>query len=134
MLPCSFGLPVLVPASCITTLQLTPNSQKLQFDGKSLNLQAFEEKVGTSGSHELYKVDDEGKENEWSFAGMINYNLVTIQKVEEASAGADKAMEQLKNTQALAKLEIEARKCVAVSIAERQWCKWRILLLTIVTT
>ncbi|KAE9987169.1 hypothetical protein EG328_003638 [Venturia inaequalis] len=83
---------------------------KLQYDGKSLNLQAFEEKVGTSGSHELYKVDDEGVENKWSFAGIINYNLVTIQKVEEASAGADKAMEQLRNTQALAKQEIEARK------------------------
>ncbi|QDS70954.1 hypothetical protein FKW77_007095 [Venturia effusa] len=83
---------------------------KLQYDGKSLNLQAFEEKVGTSGSHELYKANDEGKENEWSFAGIINYNLVTIQKVEEASAGADKAMEQLRNTQALAKQEIEARK------------------------
>ncbi|TLD38535.1 hypothetical protein E2P81_ATG01078 [Venturia nashicola] len=83
---------------------------KLQYDGKSLNLQAFEEKVGTSGSHELYKADDEGKEQEWSFAGIVNYNLVTIQKVEEASAGADKAMEQLRNTQALAKQEIEARK------------------------
>lgn len=113
---------MLVPASCITTQQLTPKSQKLQYDGKSLNLQAFEEKVGTSGSHELYKVDDEGVENKWSFAGIINYNLVTIQKVEEASAGADKAMEQLRNTQALAKQEIEARKCVALFIAERQWC------------
>lgn len=138
MLPCRFGLglPVLVPVSCITTQQLTPESQKLQYDGKSLSLQAFEEKVGASGSHELYKVHDQGKENEWSFAGIINYNLVTIQKVEEASAGADKAMEQLRNTQALAKQEIEARKCVALSITERQWC-WDarpIVLLTIVTT
>lgn len=132
MLPCRIGIPVLVPTSCITTPQLTLFfSKKLQYDGKSLNLQVVEDKAK---SHELYKVDEDSKENEWSFAGIINYNLVTIKKVEEASASADKALEQLKNTLARAQQENEARKCVALTIEQCCWSASGEQLLTIVTT
>ena len=56
--------------------------------------------------HELYRENDE---NKWGFSGLINHSLA-IRDVEEASAGADMAMETLKNNMAAIEQEREARK------------------------
>ena len=87
----------------------------LQYGRKSRKLESSQEKY----RNELYQFDEESKENEWSFAGLINHHL-TIQKVEEASANIDKALETLKNNMASIEHEREARRCVVPTI--EQWC------------
>jgi hypothetical protein len=100
----------------------------IRYDRKSHGLTTAEAKY----RNELYQLDEESKENEWSFTGLINHHL-TIQKVEEASANMDKALETLKNNMASIEQEREARKCV-ISINETwHWSESGEQLLTIVT-
>jgi len=78
----------------------------IRFDGKSHILHPSQDKF----RNELYRSDD-GLENEWAFAGLVNHTLVAEQ-VQEASAGMDKALETLKSQMRSIEEEREARKLV----------------------
>ena len=82
----------------------------IRYDGKSHGLHTTAEKF----RHELYR-SDEDDEDQWKFAGLVNH-AATIQKIEEASANADKAMEALKNNMASIEQKREAQKCVMCTI------------------
>jgi RNA polymerase II elongation factor ELL len=90
--------------------------QVLRYEGKSHSLQSQPEKY----RHELYQSTNEGKPNEWNFAGLINHSL-EIQRVEEASAKTDKALETLKNNMAAIEHEREGRRFVSSAIQLRAW-------------
>ncbi|KAF2839394.1 hypothetical protein M501DRAFT_788482 [Patellaria atrata CBS 101060] len=77
----------------------------IRYGSKSHMLEASQEKY----RHELYRVGGEETENEMAFAGLINTTL-SIQKVDEATAGVDAALETLKNNIATINREKEAQK------------------------
>jgi RNA polymerase II elongation factor ELL len=59
----------------------------------------------------LYEENRENEEHSWEFSGLINHSL-SIQQVEQETAGTDHALEKLKNTMASIEQEREARKYV----------------------
>jgi RNA polymerase II elongation factor ELL len=59
----------------------------------------------------VYKENQENEENSWEFTGLINHSI-SIQQVEQETAGTDHALEKLKNTMASIEQEREARKYV----------------------
>jgi len=84
----------------------------IKYDGKSHELHTKPEKF----RYELYRENQENEGEPWEFNGLINHSL-SIQHVQEASAGTDRALEALKNTMASIEQEREARKA-AISTPE----------------
>ena len=87
-----------------------PQKQLIKYDGKSHELHTKPEKF----RYELYRENQENEGEPWEFNGLINHSL-SIQHVQEASAGTDRALEALKNTMASIEQEREARKYVPSS-------------------
>jgi RNA polymerase II elongation factor ELL len=82
-----------------------------RYNGKSQNLRTKPEKF----RNELYYAQEDG----WKFSGLINHSL-EIQKMEEASAGLDKALETLQSQMASIKQQRDAQKCVCHPL----YCAW----------
>lgn len=87
----------------------------IRYDGKTQNLHTKPEKF----RNELYHSSGDGGEKEWNFSGLINHSL-EIQKMEEASAGLDKALETLQSQMASIKQQRDAQKCVFVPLRRRE--------------
>lgn len=86
--------------------------QMIRYDGKSQNLHTKPEKF----RNELYRSSGNEEGRGWQFSGLINHSL-EIQKIEEASAGLDKALETLQSQMASIKQQRDAQKCVLSSVA-----------------
>lgn len=78
----------------------------LRYGNKTHQLDASKENF----PHELYQWQNVGQKNaQLQFAGLIKHSL-SFQKAEEATAGADAALEALKNNLASVKREKEASR------------------------
>jgi RNA polymerase II elongation factor ELL len=69
--------------------------QQLKYGEKTHALQTSSE----SYRYELYQSSGAGDDDDFEFAGLINYSLA-VQKAEDATAGVDTALEQLKSSMA----------------------------------
>ncbi|OCK77539.1 hypothetical protein K432DRAFT_304011 [Lepidopterella palustris CBS 459.81] len=80
---------------------------QLKYGDRSHVLQTASE----SFRYELYRSGSSGSEDDLTFAGLINHSLA-VQKAEEATAGVDSALEQLKNSMAAISEMKEANKTI----------------------
>ncbi|KAF2417434.1 hypothetical protein EJ08DRAFT_703410 [Tothia fuscella] len=90
----------------------------IRYDGRSQNLHPKAEKF----RNELYCSSQDDAENEWAFSGLI-YHSLEMEKIEEASAGVDKALETLHSHMASIKQQREAQKLKVDSTPEMRAMK-----------